>query len=409
MARLEIEGARKEFPLFSSATLQSEISVLQIVTEQDRTTSVLGEQVQRIAVLYHKSLPDYVFPSELCLQVSGQEHQDGSDASVLDQEEVPWHTVLVDRQHPLLTLEEEQVLGYAVFLGRSVQECLQDSEYADYVSQHRVELQHIVEVAEFAVDVLIAANQRLVAFIARDSLGGLPFPDRYSAGVEGLIKGIVRFDYRRGYRISTYVSDWIRTEISRANQKQGHTMSMPEWRIQDVTKVRKDALILYHVLSREPTVAEMQDYYRSCGQTVAQETIEFALKSLSVSSLDELEASRLPVSSSQVISSEELTETDDFLNTVRNILEKAVRNFLGNCINQACIPAATTAILSYFLYKSSIIGERQSLKAIAYQIGVSERTLSSKMSDIIGHLREELIKLGYSVSGFVGPRGDVED
>jgi RNA polymerase primary sigma factor len=114
------------------------------------------------------------------------------------------------------------------------------------------------ELAEYSRKVLVVANLRLVVSVAKQFVGrGISFLDVIQEGNIGLLRAVEKFDYRRGFKFSTYATWWIRQGIGRAIADQGRTIRIPIHVVEDINRVLRASRRLTQELGREPSADEI--------------------------------------------------------------------------------------------------------------------------------------------------------
>jgi RNA polymerase primary sigma factor len=169
---------------------------------------------------------------------------------------------------PLLTAEEEVTLAKALEAGDIAKSKLADGQVA------AADIEEQEDVAQCGAEArrrLTESNLRLVVSVARKYMGrGLPLLDLIQEGNIGLSRAVEKYDYRKGYRFSTYAYWWIRQAVTRAIADQARTIRVPVHMIELIGDVYKISRELQQGLGREPNAEEIAVEMKTTAEKVRQ-------------------------------------------------------------------------------------------------------------------------------------------
>ena len=162
-------------------------------------------------------------------------------------------------RHDLLTAEDEVMLAQAIEAGRDATERLETEKRIP--KGEKVRLQRDVRAAEDARNRFLNSNLRLVVAHARKFRGaeGIDFIDLIQEGNLGLIRAVEKFEWRKGFKFSTYASWWIRQALSRAVTEKSRTIRVPGRLSDAAATVHAIKNRLQAELGRDATVAELSE------------------------------------------------------------------------------------------------------------------------------------------------------
>jgi RNA polymerase sigma factor (sigma-70 family) len=162
-------------------------------------------------------------------------------------------------RHPLITADREIELAKAIEVGMEADARLEDSN-GRMSAATRETLQHQADKGKVAQRAFVEANLRLVVSIARRYQGyGLPLLDLIQDGNVGLLHAVEKYDWRRGFKFSTYGTWWIRQAVRRGLADRGRTVRLPVHVTDNLNTLRRAEAALAGLLGRDPTDQELAD------------------------------------------------------------------------------------------------------------------------------------------------------
>jgi RNA polymerase primary sigma factor len=227
---------------------------------------------------------------------------------------------------------------------------------------------------------MIKANLRLVVKIARDYEGiGLPLLDLISEGNIGLMKAVERFDPRKGGKLSTYGSWWIKQSIKRALANQSKTIRLPVHLVDKISRMRRTSMRLQEDLGREPTDEELAAELGTTAARVAQ----MRTASIRPASLD------APVGDDESNNFSEIVEDERAVNPYDELEDKTVVNMLQDMVKHLDEREAT--ILQYRFGLDG--GSEKTLEEVGEKFGVTRERVRQIQNLALRKLRKMIEKL----------------
>ncbi len=160
-------------------------------------------------------------------------------------------------RHQLLTKEDEARLAQDIEAGKAAQET-RDSVDKGLTRTEKRDLQRLVRKGEDAQRQFVQSNLRLVVSIAkRYQASGMPLLDLVQEGNLGLIHAVEKFDWRKGFKFSTYATWWIRQAIQRGIANAGRTIRLPVHAADNLARLQKERAGLEARLGRPATLDEL--------------------------------------------------------------------------------------------------------------------------------------------------------
>jgi RNA polymerase primary sigma factor len=227
---------------------------------------------------------------------------------------------------------------------------------------------------------MIKANLRLVVKIARDYEGiGLPLLDLISEGNIGLMKAVERFDPKKGGKLSTYGSWWIKQSIKRALANQSKTIRLPVHLVDKISKMRRLAMRLQEELGREPTDEELADELDVTALRVRQ----MRLAAIRPASLD------APIGDDDSNNFSDVVEDENAATPYEDLEDKTVTGMLQEMVKH--LDAREATILRYRFGLDG--GTEKTLEEVGEKFGVTRERVRQIQNLALRKLRKMIEKL----------------
>jgi RNA polymerase primary sigma factor/RNA polymerase nonessential primary-like sigma factor len=282
------------------------------------------------------------------------------------------------RATPLLTAAEEVELAKRIEAGVYAAEILRAVDSGERplpAGTSRDELMAVADDGVLAKDRMIRANLRLVVSTARRYQNtGLSFLDLVQDGNLGLIRAVDKFDYRKGFKFSTYAVWWIRQAIERGRADKARGIRLPVHVLEEISRLGRADRKLQFSLGRGPTVKELADATGSTLERVDQ----LREISRSIVSLD------TPIGDESEASYGDLIEDTEVLQPSDVVEFRAMADELREIVKTLPPREALVITLRYGLHD----GRQHTLAEIGERLGLTKERIRQIEKEAVEHLRD---------------------
>ncbi|MDP8959168.1 MAG: sigma-70 family RNA polymerase sigma factor [Actinomycetota bacterium] len=280
-------------------------------------------------------------------------------------------------EYELLTAEQEVELAQEMEAGEAARRRLESGDHAG--AQEEAELRRQLRAGDEAKDAFLTANLRLVIANARRyaGAGSLDFLDLVQEGNLGLIRAVEKFDWRKGFKFSTYATWWIRQAITRGIAQQSRTIRIPVHLHDLLGTIRHAQLTLKAELGRDPLPEEIAE---ETGAELSR--IEAALEVVDTVSLER------PVGEDGALLGD-FIEDDDAVDPVDLVERLRVTEALHKSLGE--LPEIERRVLA--LRYGLVDGRPRPLQEISGELGLSEQRVRELERQALARMREQAAEL----------------
>jgi RNA polymerase primary sigma factor len=302
----------------------------------------------------------------------------------------------------LLTAEDEVRLARAIHNGIQAAERLEDeSDTLDETNLRILQLKAIQ--GSIARRRLAEANLRLVVSVAKRYIGrSMSLLDLIQEGNLGLLRAVEKFDYRKGYKFSTYATWWIKQAINRAIADQGRTIRIPVHMIESINRLTRRMRQLQQRLGREPSLEEVaadSDYLSDLDKRILEESqitgsplpsdLRHRLKRAAEKVRQIMEVAQEPMSLETPVGDEDNSELVDFIpdRTLANPVEETDKELLREQMHDILGSLSERERHVLTLRFGLDDGEAHTLEEVGKQFGVTRERIRQIEAKALRKLR----------------------